>query len=218
MDSAAISDYLKENPSFLIDFLKENPSVFGTDIGASTDTTTAIQPVLDQLTNNPPFNLPDTPYTIAGVSLTPYDIAGILVPSLALLLLLLFMRNCYGYVGMYVWILIILSWYCLKTFLFPMSLPFQPQLNLLSKYIVILFSAIFLVYTIVLLGLQIISLPFKGITSFFGKNSSTPQPIPMAPVAPVAPVLPLSSTTSRQQGGARKKTKPPAAFLYVPPS
>lgn len=210
--SADLEKYLKENPDFLIEFLKRNQTLIPTE-----DPVDFLQPALDNLTDTYPFTIPDTHFEFAGLSLTPYDIAGILVPAICIILLLLFMRNCYGYMGMYLWITVILGWYSLTTFLPKLELPFSKQIQLLSKYILILFSAVFLVYTVILLGLQLLSLPFKGLRALFGGNSSGPVSVAQTTALPTPqPSAPIP-TTSRQVGGFRKHTNPPAAFLYVPP-
>lgn len=211
MDTNQIQAALVANPTIIETFLKENPAIV---LGAAQDilATTDLQPILDSVTSKPPFNFPDTVlFSVSGTDATVFHIAGLIAPITVIVLLMLFMRNCYGYVFAFLWIVLLAIWGGLVGILFPMDLPYKNQIQLLSKYVLMFIALLFVVLTTLGFILRIFSIPLQVLAApLASKPEVSVAPAPPAPQQP--PVLP-------QAGGGKRRNplKGPPTLLYIPP-
>lgn len=195
-----IQAYLNNNPNILLDYVKSNTTTLLDSLE-----TADIQQFIDKITESPPFNFVDTPaFTAVGVNFTPFLLAGLVVPLLFVTLLMVVMKNCYGSVFIFLWISVIVIWLGLNAILFSRTYPFQAQINMASKYVLISISALFVILTAIGILLRILSFPFKMLSA-----PSAPEPYYQAPAAPVAEV-----PQPTQQGGAPKRKAYPR-MIYI---
>jgi hypothetical protein len=213
-----IGAYLAANPNVLPDYIKANPDILASTIQTFITGMDA-QSLVDNITNTYPVNFPDTPaFTVAGVDFTPFLLAGVVFPLLFIMLILVIMKNCYGYVFVFLWISVIAIWLGLNSILFGQLYPFQKQINMGSKYVLIFITVLFAVLTAIGIVLRVLSFPLQVLASPFSGSKDAPAPVyyyaPQAPAAPPVPPQP-------QAGGSRTKCNPlkgPPTLLYIPKS
>ncbi len=203
---------------------------------------TWIHPLLDTITETPPVNFPDTAlFSFGGTEFTPFFLAGLILPLFFIVILLLIMRNCYGYGLMMLWGAIILMWLGLNIFLFKQTYDFQKQINMVSKYVLILVSILFVVLTAVGIAIGVVVgriISTFGFVFSFLSPSATPVAAAPAVAAPAiaAPAVAPAATPAATpvvanavpdklaytpyykslQGGGSKQKGPPK-LLYIAP-
>jgi hypothetical protein len=228
-DPTILEKYIKENlgtvlaedPKLIENYIKENPAIAlaaAQDLLSSTD----VQPILDSVTMGPPFNFPDTVvFSVSGTDATVFHIAGLVAPIAVIVLLMLFMRNCYGYVFAFLWIVLLAIWGGLVGILFPMDLSYKNQIQLLSKYVLIFIAALFGVLTTIGFILRIFSIPLQVLAAPLASAPAAP-PVAAPPVhvpAPQPPPVAVPPQLKPPQAGGGTKRNPLKGhpnLLYIP--
>ncbi len=215
-----IGAYLAANPNVLPDYIKANPGVLANTIQTFITGMDA-QTIIDTITDTYPVNFPETPaFTAAGIEFTPFLLAGIVLPLLFIMLILVVMKNCYGYVFVFLWISVIAIWLGLNSILFGKNYPFQKQINLGSKYVLIFIALLFTILTAIGIMLRILSFPLQILASPLTSKQAPEQPAPVyyyMPQAPAAaPTAAQPQPPAQPQAGGGKKKGPPR-MIYIGP-
>jgi hypothetical protein len=171
--------------------------------------TQGLGPMLDTVTNNPPFNFPDNSlFKIGETDVSIYSFMGVALPLIFIGAILLFMRNCYGYVFLFLWVVVLAIFGAFAGILFRMEMDYKNQINLAAKYVLMFVSVLFGALTLIGFTLRLLSVPFQVIAS---PLAAAPVPV-SAPLTPqAAPLVPV------QQAGGSKKGKGPPRMIYIAP-
>lgn len=214
--SGELKTYLKENPAFLLEFVAENPDLFQSTSQQITESLD-IQGLLDSIFKVAPFTFPDQTYSLGGTTLTPYHIAGVVVPVAIILILLIFMRNSAGFVFIYLWSSVVALWAVFNTVVFNLDIPFKLQVTVGLKFFMLVLAALFGVLT----GGYLVSVLLFVILRFiwglvFGKGDAPVAATPVAaPLVPVAPPLPAPTTSQTGGGALAHRAKAPPRIFHV---